>query len=231
MDTINKISTLKSATLSIYERKINALLSMCESEIERLFLINLIHYVISRENTDSPSFRLELAALNPWKESNPNCFVVDETSQDYFILKNLEKKGVIIYDEFDPHYYLAVTGFSFRERALWNGHEIILKILPQFEIKSAASGKKYRLDFAIYSYMMKGNELIQEYKICVECDGHEYHKTKEQRTNDGQRSRILQLDGWKVVRYTGSEIFATDKKNKRDSLIQELLQLSVQDHF
>lgn len=43
-------------------------------------------------------------------------------------------------------------------------------------------------------------------KVVVELDGHNYHKTKEQRTNDAERQRYLQKNGFTVVRFTGSEI-------------------------
>ena len=44
-------------------------------------------------------------------------------------------------------------------------------------------------------------------KVAVEIDGHEYHKTKEQRFHDYQRERYLQKRNVQVVRFTGSEVF------------------------
>jgi hypothetical protein len=44
-------------------------------------------------------------------------------------------------------------------------------------------------------------------KIVVEIDGHEYHKTKEQRDYDYKRERYLMKKGYIVVRFTGTEIF------------------------
>ena len=64
------------------------------------------------------------------------------------------------------------------------------KLEPQFIVD------QYRLDFA----------LLNE-KIAIEIDGHEFHKTREQRTNDAKRERYLQSKGWKVIRFTGTEIF------------------------
>jgi very-short-patch-repair endonuclease len=61
---------------------------------------------------------------------------------------------------------------------------------PQFAVDH------YRLDFA-----------IPKEKVAIEIDGHEFHKTKEQRTKDAKRERYLQLQGWKVIRFTGTEIF------------------------
>lgn len=59
----------------------------------------------------------------------------------------------------------------------------------------------FRLDFAVVSD-----------KIAIEIDGHEFHSSREQRTHDAQRERILQALGWKVIRFTGSEIHANAGK-------------------
>ncbi len=54
----------------------------------------------------------------------------------------------------------------------------------------------YRTDFG-----------IPDKKIAIEIDGLEYHKTQEQRTNDAKRERYLQLNGWRVIRFTALEIY------------------------
>jgi len=64
-------------------------------------------------------------------------------------------------------------------------------LTPQFEIGNG----RYYIDLAIPSR-----------KVAIECDGHEFHKTKEQRTHDAERERVLQGLGWTVVRFTGTEI-------------------------
>jgi very-short-patch-repair endonuclease len=44
-------------------------------------------------------------------------------------------------------------------------------------------------------------------KIVIECDGHDHHeKTKEQAAHDKKRDRAMQALGFKVFRFTGSEI-------------------------
>ena len=55
----------------------------------------------------------------------------------------------------------------------------------------------YRVDFAIV-----------DRRIAVEVDGHEFHHTREQRTADAQRQRWLSSEGWHLVRFTGSEVYA-----------------------
>jgi very-short-patch-repair endonuclease len=44
-------------------------------------------------------------------------------------------------------------------------------------------------------------------RVAVECDGHDFHeRTKEQAERDRRRDRDLQTEGWRVLRFTGSEI-------------------------
>ncbi|HEU0184885.1 MAG TPA: DUF559 domain-containing protein [Blastocatellia bacterium] len=54
---------------------------------------------------------------------------------------------------------------------------------------------RYRADFAFL-----------EHSLIVEVDGYEFHHTKNQREHDAQRDRIFMLLGWRVIRFTGSEI-------------------------
>ena len=70
--------------------------------------------------------------------------------------------------------------------------------LAQYELNLYAqhSVGPYRLDFA-----------IPEKLIAIELDGHDYHKTKEQRTHDAKRDRYLSEHGWTVLRFTGTEIY------------------------
>jgi very-short-patch-repair endonuclease len=71
-------------------------------------------------------------------------------------------------------------------------------ISPQHQIGD------YHVDFAI----ILNNVPDEQIKIVVECDGHDFHeKTKEQAGRDKKRDRELQIAGWKVLRFTGSEIW------------------------
>lgn len=66
-------------------------------------------------------------------------------------------------------------------------------------------GREYRLDFYIGGYDRKASG---GFKWCVEVDGHDFHeKTKEQARHDKQRDRLLQNAGFRVLRYTGSEVW------------------------
>jgi len=87
-----------------------------------------------------------------------------------------------------------------------------LTVDPQYSVGS------YRIDFA-----------IPERFIAIELDGHDYHKTKEQRTNDAQRERYLQENGWTVIRFTGSEVYK-DASGCVDQVLRILERLNGHTH-
>lgn len=76
------------------------------------------------------------------------------------------------------------------EESFWQAaRDRIAGLLPQFRVLG------YRVDFA-----------IPERRLVIELDGHEFHATVEQRTADAKRGRRLLAAGWRVVRFTGTEI-------------------------
>lgn len=83
--------------------------------------------------------------------------------------------------------------------------ELEYKIIPQYPHNN------HRLDFAIF--IERPGQTI---KFCIECDGHEFHKTKHQNLKDSERSRVLAKDGWTTLRYTGSELFKWDTSKAQD---------------
>ncbi len=60
---------------------------------------------------------------------------------------------------------------------------------------------KYRVDF-----------IIKPKKVVIELDGHGYHSTKEQREADAKRQRYIEMAGYRVIRFTGREIYRDAKK-------------------
>ncbi len=79
------------------------------------------------------------------------------------------------------------------------------------ELQSQVQIGPHRVDFAI--------EIPR--KVVIECDGHAFHeKTKEQAQKDKARDRYLQIEGWAVLRFTGSEIF-----RNADACVVEVLNL------
>ena len=90
--------------------------------------------------------------------------------------------------------------------------------------------KKYIADFAID--LSKKSLLKDEYiypsfhnlKYIIELDGYEYHSDRKQVNYDYERERDLQELGYKVIRFTGSQIY-----NKPFSNIDKLVNIILND--
>lgn len=101
-----------------------------------------------------------------------------------------------------------LDGFNFKE----------FSIIPQFSIKS--KNNNYKADFYITvsdDFLIDNNEqrtfYYREANLCVECDGHAFHeKTKQQAQRDKKRERDIISKGYKLIRFTGSEIYSDPKK-------------------
>lgn len=69
------------------------------------------------------------------------------------------------------------------------------------------------VDFVIWIASMPDKKLV------VECDGHEFHeRTKEQAKRDRERDRRLQKAGYRVFRFTGSEIWRNAHKCAHEAI-------------
>lgn len=86
---------------------------------------------------------------------------------------------------------------------------------------------QYRADFVILDASLPFNHTPPRIMV-VECDGHDFHeRTKEQARRDKQRDRFFQSKGYKVLRFTGSEIWA-----KPDDCADEIVdQLACNDYW
>ncbi len=76
------------------------------------------------------------------------------------------------------------------EAELWYSD---IKVIPQYEVGN------YIADFMVQLY---GES------FAIECDGREFHeKTLDQSKRDKRKDRFFQLNGIKIFRFTGSEIY------------------------
>lgn len=79
---------------------------------------------------------------------------------------------------------------------------------PQYEIQCKT--KTYYADFAFLTSDIEEIIEIQnpDFKLVIECDGHEFHeKTKEQVAKDNEREYDLKMQGYDVLRFSGSQIY------------------------
>lgn len=52
----------------------------------------------------------------------------------------------------------------------------------------------------------------------IEIDGHDYHKTKEQREKDYKRERYLMKQGYFVIRFMATEVYLNPKECVKEAL-------------
>lgn len=106
----------------------------------------------------------------------------------------------------------------FRE---WEPDEPALLDRVRWVIETQVSLGPYKVDFVVSPWPRD-----ERVKIIVECDGHAFHeKTKEQAQHDKSRDRELQAMGYRVLRFTGSEIYrdAFRCANEANKLISTLM--------
>jgi very-short-patch-repair endonuclease len=82
------------------------------------------------------------------------------------------------------------------EEAFWRAYlDARPPALEGLKAQHEALGGQYRLDFA-----------LPDAKIGIELDGYAYHSTPEAFTRDRRRERDLELAGWRIIRFSGSEV-------------------------
>jgi hypothetical protein len=75
------------------------------------------------------------------------------------------------------------------------------QLMPQARFPEIlVDGKSIRTDAYIW------NPLDDKFNLILECDGYEYHSTRNKFSNDRIRDRILKAKGFDVMRFSGSEI-------------------------
>jgi very-short-patch-repair endonuclease len=148
--------------------------------------------------TEMPGHLVPTVDLSSRRATSDGKLVLPIFVDDSIISALLNRDPAIRHD-FTPNIFESPLEKMFYELAFLDLH-----------LYSQHSVGKYRLDFAIPDKM-----------IAIELDGHEYHKTKYQRTHDAQRDRWLYGQGWHVLRFTGTEIY-----NNLDGCIDEICLLA-----
>jgi hypothetical protein len=73
-------------------------------------------------------------------------------------------------------------------------------LIPELQ-REAWIDKKHRVDF-----------LVPSKKVIIELYGYKYHSTKDKITKDAGRERFLQGQGYRVIRFTGTEVYKDPQK-------------------
>jgi len=142
-----------------------------------------------------------------------------------FVCENIEKLEELEANEtpiHSPVEQLFWIEWQFRRAASFDRYldfDSKFELFPQ--VKNKFTGK-YILDFQVdfFAFIMNSydskyvgheqaiSEKVEMQFLGIEIDSHIWHeKTKEQAKRDKERERFLVSQGWKLLRFTGSEVF------------------------
>lgn len=126
--------------------------------------------------------------VNCWQCGMP-CYLFREDIEDSHDSENiliLPATPLTLNSPIEKRFWAAYVNTG-----LWVGS--LSDLVSQWEL----FGGRYRLDFA-----------LPRLKIGIELDGYEYHSSKEAFTRDRERHRQIEAAGWRIIRFSGSEVVA-----------------------
>ena len=176
-----------------------------ESPAERIFLASLvlaflkadpfglvIHQVMKDADEEIPAYRQHYKQfkefLEWWKEHKPSKDI------DAYLDEQLAR-GRMAPDERE-----FLRHFTFHYYHMTMGNSLHLSMQAPFPNVRVA-GKSIRTDMYFW------NPASDRIRLIVECDGFKYHSSQESFTADRRRDRELQLRGFQVLRFAGTEIY------------------------
>lgn len=81
-----------------------------------------------------------------------------------------------------------------------------------YDYKIPGTGRKFQGDFVEINN-----------RVIIELDGYKWHSDKESFTKDRQRERIIEAQDWKLIRFSGSEVY-----NNPDKCVKEVWEFIVE---
>ena len=216
-----------------FNLQIDEVLSICESEIERLMLLHLYRYFQKfRKSGDWFSKYYELGFIE-------DEIVLGDPDVSPFENMKLQKRIEKYNYRHVKRVFLKNIGFKVMdsssesisvETLSKSGSPLIDDIvILEFEVRpqyrTTIDEVEYRVDIAIILNRKNlDGKIIESKKVALECDGYDYHSSPDQKMNDDIRTRKLKKSGWKeVLRYSGRELFRLNSINELDSLFDEIV--------
>ena len=173
-----------------FHQNLQLVVDICESEIERIFLLKVVDYILKRPDAFSIGFILKETLTD--RINGRDCIVSDMnfTTPSWFgYLCGVRINNLI------TNTYIEIFP---QEKVEYRNHENFHETV------------KYSLDFGMYKYKQGDCTNILK-KYCVECDGYDFHNTREQISRDNRRMRnILLIQEYTTLRYLGTEIVNLD---------------------
>ena len=192
--------------------KIEKVIELCESPIEEQLLLKITEFVLINSLEDHSQI------IQNYKLCIDSDFV-DKNGESWDLERPIE--------EFSDKFFIRIFNNGYKNTS--KVYDRYIDIKPQhkifyFEDNNSINKKYYILDFGVFLYETKTNKLVRTF--CIECDGYEFHSTKEHIIKDNSRSRKLleKENDYTTLRYLGREI-----KEINDDGILELLNVLFQE--
>ncbi len=181
---------IRQLVLNREKAKFDNIMLLCDSPIEKKLLSNIYWFFL---NLDRPINYEWIDLYN-----NP----VNDKEKKALKLFNSGKKVKGVFIE-SPDLGYPVILYGIRIACGYATY----RIFPQFPVydNSIIRYTDFVIEVRDSSYKVVGD-------FVIECDGFQWHSTKEQLENDNSRNRFLTKHGYKIIRYTGSEINRIDDK-------------------
>jgi very-short-patch-repair endonuclease len=235
-----KVESLKNEiTYNIvkeFNLQIDEVLSICESEIEKLMLLHLYRYFQKfRENGDWFNRYYEMEFIED------EIMLGDPDVSQFEDIKLKERVKKYNYRKVE-HVFLKNIGFKVKDvrsegisintiESKSSSSFIDELVLREFEVRPqysvAIDGIEHRVDIAIIlNRKTADNKIIESRKVVLECDGYDYHSSPDQKRNDDIRTRKLKKSGWKeILRYSGKELHSLKSIKEVHSLFEEIIDI------
>lgn len=238
MDTSKIAENLKQSIiknhLNDFNFKLNELISFCDSEIEKLLLLQFFNYFQSygydiREDLNKFS---KIEFIDEYIDADFEQQNLSNLEKNY--LQDKIERYKYKYDN-QPDGYIKYCGFKVtintitisKVKEKYDGCFLELAFKPQ--TYTIIGNKYFRIDLALFCNIIDfySSKVIETKKIAIECDGFDYHSSREQFTNDKIRERALLSSGWNsVLRYSGSEIYSINNNLEKINLnIEQIIKI------
>lgn len=202
---------------TVTEINTNYVFELCESPIEKIFINSLllgflkadslgiiIHPTYQDTDKELTEFRASFKSFLSFLEWYDNKFDSWTGIEDYF--DGEVKAGKMESAERD---FLRQLTFRYHYLRMMSSYHLTLQAkFPGIII----DGKSIRPD--LYFWLPSEEKI----KVIVECDGFEHHSNKDSFISDRKRDRVLQSNGFQVLRFSGSEIYNEPAKVTSDLL-------------
>jgi len=185
----DRIKEFSGEYLRRFAYGVEELLGLCESPIERLFLAAALgQHAASHESVPADLREVVGSDAIQWWAPDATLAAHFEGAPD-----DTQTRASV---RLLPHVLFVDDSPTF--------------LVPQFKLETA--GRSMRIDLALFPW--SGSPCSP---VAIELDGHDFHeRTKEQAAKDKSRDRDLQAAGWRVLRFTGSEVWRDPKRCVRE---------------